>query len=157
MLERFFAKKQEPSKNLAVEAQLESLDPNIRYGMYKNLCVGEIKYIDNKIPGKRQHMLISSMEMTNIKDGLHQATMNRHLFIPDNYTVTRDMIGQWCLYGYYVWSNRVPGTGEDIRYLNILTLRHFQLLNDRSEAEAVAIEIMDSITQIDFLTLNKNK
>jgi len=124
-----------------------------RYGMYKNLAVGQIKFVENKVPGHRQHFLIGGIEMTTIKDGIHRATMNRFIYIPEEYNITKDMCGKWCLYGYYYWSNRLPiEDGEKERYNNIITLKHFQLLEDEQQANAVAFEIMDSIKTINFLT-----
>ena len=124
-------------------------DPETRYGAYKNYAVGKIKFLE-PAGNSRQHVLIGSVEMTTLLDTFHRSTSNRWVYVPKEYALNRDMVGQWCLYGFYLWSNRVSdGAGNPLgEYKTILTLRHFELLPDEAEAMKFAFRIMESIKLI---------
>ena len=124
--------------------------PEVRYGMYKNFAVGKIKYVEPVEKGKRQHILVGSVEMTQLLDTYHRATSNRYLYVPKEYSISRDMVNRWCLYGFYVWSNRNSDSEGNFTegYNTILTLRHFELLDDEAKANEMAFKIMESIKPI---------
>lgn len=138
-----------------------------RYGMYKNLSIGLIKFVESKKFSERQHMLIGSFELSNSNkyelekkslaliseedymDGLRENTSNRWVYIPDNFNITKDLKNQWCLYGYYLWSVRNKDAASD--YRNIITLKHFETIETKEKAREIGIQIMNSLKQIDHL------
>lgn len=139
----------------------------MRLGMYKNYSVGKVKYVDSKRTSKMRHVLIGSIELcrsenyaiteksTELIDeddqinGIYEASRNHHVFFDDSYDIRRDMVDKWVLYGYYLWSNRDKDKASS--YRNLMTMRYFEILDDKEIAKRVALEIMDSIKQIDHL------
>jgi hypothetical protein len=108
--------------------------------MYKNYRIGRIKFYQSKGRGSSAYVLVDVLEYCLDQDGVpYWATYNLHMEVGDKFDsmLSRESVGKWFTFGFYIQSYRVKNTPH---YDTVLKIKHLEIVPQQEDVMMVPLK-----------------